>query len=66
MVILCFLGEVSEWLKEQSWNGCVRLVCTKGSNPFFSVLCADLNKYRGNRVWWILMKIAFPKVSATL
>ncbi len=31
---------MSEWLKEQPWKGCVRLVCTKGSNPFLSVfLC---------------------------
>ena len=28
---------MSEWLKEQPWKGCVRLVCTAGSNPAFSV-----------------------------
>ncbi len=32
-----FFGEVSEWLKEQPWKGCVRLVCTAGSNPALSV-----------------------------
>ena len=30
-------GEVSEWLKEQPWKGCVWLVCTAGSNPALSV-----------------------------
>lgn len=33
-------GEVSEWLKEQPWKGCVRLVCTAGSNPALSVVFA--------------------------
>ena len=32
-----FLGEVSEWLKEQPWKGCVGFIPTKGSNPFLSV-----------------------------
>ena len=32
------LGEVSEWLKEQPWKGCVWLVCTAGSNPALSVV----------------------------
>ena len=30
-------GEVSEWLKEQPWKGCVVLVSTAGSNPALSV-----------------------------
>ena len=29
-------GEVSEWLKEQPWKGCVGLVSTAGSNPALS------------------------------
>ena len=31
------LGEVSEWLIEQPWKGCVGLVLTAGSNPALSV-----------------------------
>ena len=30
-------GEVSEWLIEQPWKGCVGLVPTGGSNPPLSV-----------------------------
>ena len=33
----CF-GEVSEWLIEQPWKGCVGLVPTAGSNPALSVI----------------------------
>ena len=29
-------GEVSEWLIEQPWKGCVGLVPTAGSNPALS------------------------------
>lgn len=29
-------GEVSEWLIEQPWKGCVGLVSTAGSNPALS------------------------------
>ena len=37
------LGEVSEWLIEQPWKGCVGLVLTAGSNPALSVslFCDD-------------------------
>jgi hypothetical protein len=31
-------GEVSEWLIEQPWKGCVGLVPTAGSNPALSVI----------------------------
>jgi hypothetical protein len=31
-------GEVSEWLIEQPWKGCVGLVLTEGSNPSLSVI----------------------------
>ncbi len=34
----CNAGEVSEWLKEQPWKGCVGLVPTGGSNPPLSVM----------------------------
>ena len=37
---------MSEWLKEQPWKGCVRLVCTAGSNPALSVM-TDRRKHRG-------------------
>jgi hypothetical protein len=43
-----YYGEVSEWLKEQPWKGCVGLVPTKGSNPFLSVLFYA-QKYRPHR-----------------
>ena len=36
-VLVLTYGEVSEWLKEQPWKGCVWLVCTAGSNPALSV-----------------------------
>ena len=31
-------GEVSEWLIEQPWKGCVGLVLTAGSNPALSAI----------------------------
>ena len=37
--IMRIFGEVSEWLKEQPWKGCVGFIPTKGSNPFLSVFC---------------------------
>ncbi len=36
IIVHCF-GEVSEWLIEQPWKGCVGLVPTAGSNPAISV-----------------------------
>ena len=35
-------GEVSEWLIEQPWKGCVGLVPTAGSNPALSVNFPDV------------------------
>jgi hypothetical protein len=37
-VFFIFAGEVSEWLIEQPWKGCVGLVSTAGSNPALSVI----------------------------
>ena len=37
IIVHCF-GEVSEWLIEQPWKGCVGLVPTAGSNPALSVM----------------------------
>ena len=42
-VYYVFFGEVSEWLKEQPWKGCVGFIPTKGSNPFLSVFFCGLS-----------------------
>ncbi len=37
-------GEVSEWLKEQPWKGCVRYMRTGGSSPPLSVIIILFNE----------------------
>ena len=46
-------GEVSEWLKEQPWKGCVGLVSTAGSNPALSGIVLT-RRHLGGRVHGLL------------